>query len=104
MPVMAPQTINEKYAALVDLYGRIEVIAKKMGGAAVPVVVSVSHMIAIVPDPRSEDVPALRVKMPDGFRVEFAPSTALGSTGVRVGTLSRITSTLYTQLHRTSRY
>ena len=79
MPVMAPQTINEKYAALADLYSRIEQIAKELGGAADSVIVPVSHMIATVLDPRSEDVPALRVKMPNGFRVEFAPSGPLST-------------------------
>lgn len=67
------QTSGTKAAALDELYSRITRIAKEMGGTASPRTSTVGFSAASVPSSRSEDAPALRVLMSDGFQVDFAP-------------------------------
>jgi hypothetical protein len=73
------QSIKKKSAALSELYRRIIPIVETMGGVAVQVAVPLSHWRANVAEPRIEEVPALRAKMPDGLRAEFAPIAPLST-------------------------
>ncbi len=68
---------NEKAAALKGLYRRIEKIADDMGGGATRLTASRSIPSAMTAAPRAEDIPTLRVEMPDSFEVEFSPSFPL---------------------------
>lgn len=70
---------NDKSAALLSLYGSVGPIAKKMGGASTVVGVPASFKSLTLDEPLTEDVPALHVEMPDGFRVEFTPSGPLNT-------------------------
>jgi hypothetical protein len=69
---MTQPTSLDKSAALNSLYARIMAIAKAMGGSA-SLAAAQSIPPAMIAEPRSDDVPALRVKMPDEFEVDFAP-------------------------------
>src|ERR1035437_4047309 len=70
---MTQQTSGTKAAALDDLYSRITRIAEVMRGSASRLTSAVGFPAATVPGPRSEDAPTLRVEMPGGLRVDFAP-------------------------------
>ena len=72
-------TMGDKFALLNDLFNRIAQIAGAMGGDAIRDNLPVSHMNMTVAEPHSEDVPALRVEMPNGFCVEFVPSGPLST-------------------------
>jgi hypothetical protein len=74
---MTQPVASDKSRALNELYCRITQIAEAMGGRVFPIESSLSFPSATVADPRFEDVPALRVDMPDDFRVEFVPSYPL---------------------------
>jgi hypothetical protein len=70
-------TVNEKTAALGNLYERITRIATEKGGTA-------SHQVLALTVPgqmsaahQSENAPALSAEMPDRFQVEFAPAFPL---------------------------
>jgi hypothetical protein len=69
---MIEQVGGNKSAALNDLYSRITRIAEAMGGAVSRSASSRSFPSAMVAVPRSEEVPALHVEMPDSFQVDFA--------------------------------
>lgn len=65
---------SDKSTALNEFYRRITQIAEAMGGHASPIKSSLLFPIAMVAAPRSEEVPALRVNMPDDLEIEFSPS------------------------------
>ncbi len=67
------QVGNDKSAAISHLYSRIEKVAIAMGGTTHRTTASRSLPGAMVAVPRSEDVPALLVEMPNSFHVDFAP-------------------------------
>jgi hypothetical protein len=87
---MPPQGGPDKSAELNELYSRVTQIAETMGGAAVQRSVRVSMVGAMVAAPRSEDVPALHVDMPDKFRVEFTPFQPLNTPFVLSVTVLRL--------------
>lgn len=64
---------TENSTALNELYGRIEKVAAEMNGKTARTNVERSIPAAMTASPKSENVPALRVAMPDDFRVEVAP-------------------------------
>jgi hypothetical protein len=70
---MIQQTTLDKSAALDTLYRRFRGVAETIGGTASQETVERFLEGALVAEPRSEDVPALRVEMPGRFRVELAP-------------------------------
>jgi hypothetical protein len=72
-----PLTPANKTDALDELYDRITLIATAMGGVASRVLVSMAMPNLLVPEPHNEEVPALRVLMPDGFQVEVTPTQPL---------------------------
>ncbi len=75
------QMIEAHIAALRGLYERVAEIAKGMGGKTREGGSRSSRNVD-VPLPRSEDVPALELEMPDSFHVEFAPLNPLGMGNV----------------------
>lgn len=77
---MTQQTSINKTAALDDLYARFTRVAREMGGAASRLAWPVTLDVE-VPSRRTEDAPALRVEMPDGFQVELVPRFPLSSPG-----------------------
>lgn len=91
---------DNKSADLYRLYSRVMQIAEVMGGSASPIAVGRSLPSAMVGFPRSEIVSALRVMMPDGFQVDFAPfyplsiGTTLTVQAIRVDNGSRKTDWL----------
>jgi hypothetical protein len=78
---MTRQASVNKSVALEELYSRITRIADELSGTASRT--SPRHFLpsAVVAEPVSEAVPALRVEMPDSFQVDFAPSYPLGTPG-----------------------
>jgi hypothetical protein len=64
---------EEKTTTLDGLYCRIEKIAKGMGGFTSRTNAERSIPAAMTADPKGESVPALFLRMPDEFLVEFAP-------------------------------
>lgn len=75
------QLIEAHIAALHGLYERVAEVAKVMGGKPREGV-SLFRRTVEVALPRSENVPALEVEMPDSFDVKFAPSNPLGMGNV----------------------
>jgi hypothetical protein len=75
-------TSDTKTAALCGLYARIKRIAVDAGGDPSSPTIKLSFPSPGVATPRTEDAPALRIAMPDGFQLDFAPSNplSLGST------------------------
>lgn len=71
------QQTDDKSAALDELYKRITRIAAEIRGVANLTIVPISVDSIRVAAPRSVDVPALHVEMPNGFRVEFTPTSPL---------------------------
>ena len=71
----------DKSAALIELNNRIMRIAEEMGGNPSRIAVTRSLPSPMVAGASGEDVPALHVKMPDGFRVELAPTHPLSIWG-----------------------
>src|SRR5271168_3570238 len=74
---MTEQTSETKVGKLHELYARITRIAEEMRGTASRFALGRSLPDAMVASPRSEEVPALHVEMPGGFKVDFAPSRPL---------------------------
>jgi hypothetical protein len=74
-------TIEQKSAVLNTLYCRIERIATNMKGTASRGNTERSLPSAAVAVPKSENVLILRVTIPGGFRVEFAPFYPLSHPG-----------------------
>ncbi len=70
---MMPLTVNDKTAALRQLYDRIARVAEAMGGTASHQVSALTIPGVKTADYQSENAPALCAEMPDGFRVDFAP-------------------------------
>jgi hypothetical protein len=70
------QIIEAHIIALQGLYKRIAEIAKSMGGKATEGIAPL-RLTVNVASPRSENVPALNVEMPDSFHVEFVPRNPL---------------------------
>lgn len=70
---MTQPTIDNRIATLDDLYGRITRTAEAIGGRASRNRSCLAVPLQMVAEPRTEDVPALQVEMPDSFQVNFAP-------------------------------
>lgn len=74
---MAQPVTSDKVTSLNELYLRVTQVAEAMGGRVSPNTSSLSFPSATLAAPRVEDAPALRVEMPEDFKVEFAPSYPL---------------------------
>jgi hypothetical protein len=81
MVPMAEHVTIDKSSALEQLYSRITRIAEDMGGTASRTSQSLGFPAAMVETPRREHAPALRVEMPDGFQLDFAPFLPLSAPG-----------------------
>jgi hypothetical protein len=68
---------DEKATALATLYDHVERVAVTMNGRASRAVEHLSLPAAMVAEPRGEDVPTVRVTMPNNFEVEFCPTFPL---------------------------
>lgn len=70
--------IDYKIAALNNLYDRVKIIAREMGGAARYTVSSRRVRGTVSATERIEGAITLLARMPGNFRVEFGPYTPLG--------------------------
>jgi hypothetical protein len=68
---------DDKATALDSLYNHVAQVAVTMNGKPYRAVEHLSFPVAMVAAPRGEDVPTLRVAMPNGFEVEFCPTFPL---------------------------
>jgi hypothetical protein len=68
---------DEKAAALGNLYDHVQRVAVTMNGRASRDVENLSVPAAMASQPRGENVPTVRVAMPNGFEVEFSPTLPL---------------------------
>lgn len=75
------QMIEAHITALRELFERIIEVAKGMGGKVREGASRLRRNVDVLL-PRSENVPALEVEMPDSFHVELAPSNPLGMGNV----------------------
>ena len=70
-------TADDKAKALKNLYDHVARVATTMNGKPYRAVEHLSLPAAMVAEPRGEDVPTVRVAMPNGFEVEFCPTQPL---------------------------
>jgi hypothetical protein len=68
---------DDKGRALGILYDRVARVASTMNGKPYRSVEQLSLPAATVAAPHGEDVPTIRVAMPNGFEVEFCPTFPL---------------------------
>ena len=91
MPLMNSRSLD-KATALHELYGRVENVARELGGTSVRLMEPLRFLNAMVSSPRHENTPSLHAVMPNDFRAELTPTNPLSTPfvlGVNVRRIHR---------------